>query len=61
MSLILNRCSLWTKLILNFEFVTLSTPLFTRDTYETYICTKLKEDMKTKVIICENPIEQKMK
>ena len=45
----------------NFFCVTLSTPLFTRDTYETYICTKSKEDMKTKMIICENPVEQKMK
>ena len=47
-------------MILNFEFVTLSTPLFTRNTYEAYICIKSKKDMKTKMIICENPIEQKM-
>ena len=37
------------------------TPLFTRDTYEKYICIKSKEDMKTKMIICENPVKQKMK
>ena len=53
--------SLMDKTDSNFFCVTLSTPLFTRDTYETYICTKLKEDMKTKMIICENPVEQKMK
>ena len=31
--------------------------LFTKESYETYIFTKLKEDMKTKMIICENQVE----